>query len=216
MWKLLSRLLARTPPRIGPARPESRAPAPNVPDDTDFITVDDGGTFTYYYSAGALCQDFEYAGQAEAVLDRDANQYPLILDENRRIILGHSIEKADLSWLRRAWHEIQETSPRLYPLRRGMPDTDQALMASLFEILELTAGYGPAGRLWTVVLDGRVTHLESLPDLTTWLSGLTDLSGAVVKDPYGHLYRPTRADRRGPAISDRHRIAYIETSARKP
>ncbi len=217
MWKLLSPLVARRTPWIDtPTSTESHVPAQNVTDDTDFITVDDGGTFTYYPSAGALCQDFEYAGQTEAIIDRDANHYPLILDENRRITLGRSIEKADLSWLRRAWNEIQETTPHLYPLLRELPDPDPAFMASLFEILELTAGYGPAGQLWTVTLHGRDTRLELLSELTALLLGPIDLAGAAVEDPYGHVYRPTRLDRRGLAFIGRHHIVYTEIPVMKP
>ncbi|MCY0904628.1 hypothetical protein [Arthrobacter sp. H14-L1] len=137
MWKLQRVLPARSTRRttslVTPGSPVQGGPGQEaaVTNDTDFITVDDGGTFTYYPSSAALCGDFEYAGQTESIIDRGANHYPLILDKSRHVALGRSLGKADMLWLRTAWREVQEAAPQLYPLNRELAVADPAFLSGL-------------------------------------------------------------------------------------
>jgi hypothetical protein len=80
----------------------------------------------------------------------------------------------------------------------------------LFEVLELTAGYEPTGRDWAVTLGARESRVGSLAGLTALLLAATDLPGALVEDPYGHHYRPARAERHGLALGRRRYVAYTE------
>ncbi|MFI5085830.1 MAG: hypothetical protein ACHP7K_07855 [Actinomycetales bacterium] len=211
MWNVMNPPRARTAPSaLMPAGPATA----RIPGDTaDYVAVDDGGTFAYYRTAAALCTDFEYVGQTESIIDRNANQYPLMLDAGRRITLGRSIEKADLPWLRAAWARAQDASPRLYPLHRLLPWGAEIFVQGLFEVLELSAGYEPAGGDWTVTLGARDSRVGSLAGLTALLLAATDLSGALVEDPYGHHYRPARGGRHGLALTGRRYVAYTEVPA---
>ena len=58
--------------------------------------------------------------------------------------LGPSLEKADLAWMRRAWHAAQSREPRRYPLIRREPDSDLDFLGSLFEVLTLLQAASPA------------------------------------------------------------------------
>ncbi|XAS67041.1 hypothetical protein V3C33_16505 [Micrococcaceae bacterium Sec5.7] len=175
--------------------------------DLDFVTVD-GGTFEYAPSATSAARSFEYSGQAECIVDRRGNNYPLLADERGRIMLGPTLGAADLVWLRRAWNDAQREQPRNYPLVRAMPATDAGFLDSLFEVLAATAG-GPG--TWVLHLGRRDYHVESLLEVSALLLKEKDLSDAVVDDPFGHSYRPARLSRGRLALTERHVVVYRET-----
>ncbi|MDJ0356795.1 hypothetical protein [Paenarthrobacter sp. PH39-S1] len=175
----------------------------------DFITVD-GGTFEYAPSATAVARSFEYSGQAQCIVDRAGNNYPLFADERGGVILGASMGKADLVWLRHAWAEAQQDQPRKYPLIRNAPPSDAGFLAALFEVL--TAAAAGDGN-WSVQLHRRKFHVETLREAGAQLLKEGDLSNAVVRDPYGHFYRPIRQHRSPLALTDRHFLVYRETCA---
>ena len=178
-------------------------------DDMDFISVDDGGSFAYEPSPQAAAGDFEYAGEAACIVDRQGNNYPLRVHGPGGKALGPSLEKADLAWMRRAWHAAQSREPRRYPLIRGEPDSDLDFLGSLFEVLTLLQAAPSAVGSWAVDMDGRDYKVESIQDLNVLLER-EGLTVAAVEDPYGHLYRPERRSEHALLPGERHFVLYRE------
>jgi hypothetical protein len=177
--------------------------------DIDFVSVDDGGSFAYEPSPQAAARDFEYAGEAACIVDRQGNNYPLHADGLGGITLGPSLEKADLAWMRQAWHAAQAGDLRRYPLIRREPDSDREFLGSLFEVLALLQEVPPAGGSWAVYMDGRNYQVGSIRDLNALLAR-EGLTVAAVEDPYGHRYRTERRTHHALMPGDRNFVLYRE------
>lgn len=177
--------------------------------DTDFITVG-GSLFGYAASAEAAVRNFESTGNADSIIDRAGNGYPLLAGAGGHLTLGHPTGKADIDRLRAAWEAAQQENPRRYPLERLTPDSEAGFLASLFEVLEETAAGTEEGRAWIVRQPGRTHHLGSLEDVNALLLTAKDLQETILQDPYGHLYRPHRMVRGTLALTDRHYLVYRE------
>ncbi|MGO4383631.1 hypothetical protein [Specibacter sp. RAF43] len=169
--------------RADPASPEEAF-------QTGFVSVDDGGDFTFHASAAALLGDFEYPDEAACIVDRRGAGFRLTLDAERRIGLAASPGEVDLAWLGRAWAAAQRRNPLRYPVRRFYPAGPDALLSTLFECLYMDRGPQP--------------HLLPAPE-----------GGEVVVDPFGHLYRPARMPGHRAGRPSRAMI-FIEIAAGKP
>lgn len=177
----------------------------------DFVSVDDGGDFTYHPSAAALLRDYEYIGEAICIVDRAGNAYRLRLDENHQLYLGSSLGVVDFSWLRQAALRAEHRNLREHPLRRYYPASKEALLNGLFETLYLE--HSPDPMPWSLTVDGTELHPATLRDIDRRLAGRDHLEGAMVRDPFGHVYRAVRVPthrRLVPAGS----ICYVEVQPR--
>ena len=174
-----------TPTHAAPAGPEERAGHP-----ADYVTVDDGGSFSYHPSRTALLAGFEYIDEAACIIDRTGTTFDLAMDADRHLRLGPSFGPVELHWLRKAWLDEQRRHPRDHPLHRFYPSAKDAVLAEVFEILELERG--PVSAPWTLIIDGKVSHPATLPDVGRQLAGNKHLAHIFVEDPFGHTYRPIR------------------------
>lgn len=145
-----------------------RRPSPSPAN--GFVSVDDGGDFTFHESAAAVVAEFEYPFEAACILDRNGAGFRLALDAGRRLALVRDAGEPDFAWLRQAWAAAERRNPRRYPLRRFYPQDSPALLEAVFECLYLRHG----------------------PDPWPGLSAPAVAEGGVVVDPFGHTYRRAR------------------------
>lgn len=205
MWKLqtFGARMAALMSQVGGAVSEPRE---TDGADRDFVTVEDG-EFEYASSASGAVSRFEYAGQAECIIDRSGRNYPLLADGYGGLVLGRSQGNADLTWLRNTWRHAQREQPRIYPLIRRMPESDAGFLGALFEMLQATAGATGAAS-WTVQSGVAKTFLPTLADVSALLLKQEDLSDVVVEDPFGQRYRPARTGHGKSALSGRRYLLY--------
>lgn len=177
---------------------------------SDYVVVDDVGDFAYYPSEGAMLRDLEYVQEASCILDRMANGYRLLLDDDRVLRKGPSLGPVDFHWLSRAWAECQRRHQRAHRLHRFYFGSLESLLAGLFEILYLEGAAHGASSAWTLEVGGETTHPVSLREVDGILSGVDHLERATVHDPFGHGYRPIRQASRWSLTPAGKPIHYVE------
>lgn len=165
-----------------------------MPDKPDFVAVDDSGAFSYHRSEAELITAFEYVNEATCIVDRSGTQYRLALDSQRRPILGPAMHKVDIEWLGKAWAADHKSGAGEHKLRRFHPATPERLLRDLFETLELESGTSKTGP-WILECGGHREHLPSLSEVDRRLSSQPDPGSCLVRDPYGHVYRPHKQRR---------------------
>ncbi|NVM94985.1 hypothetical protein [Arthrobacter wenxiniae] len=136
-----------------------------APGDGGFVSVDDGGEFSFHESAADVVAAFEYANEAACILDRHGAPFRLVAAPGARLALAPGLGAPDFSWLRQAWIDAQHRAPHRYPLQRFYPGTMPALLETLFECLWLRHGPDP------------------------WPPPSAVSQGAILADPFGHVYR---------------------------
>ncbi|WP_155848589.1 hypothetical protein [Arthrobacter sp. 35W] len=166
------------------------------------VAVDDAGGFSLHPSAQVLLVEFEYPAEAACILDRAGRTFALRLDADRRLVLGPAVAPLDGQWLRRAWSAAQHRSVRVHPLKRLLPSTSGALLEAIFETLWLEDATKPLPAPWTVEADGRTEQPATINDVGALLAARRLRGGTLVRDPFGHLYRPVAAG----GIHWRHRL----------
>ncbi|MFE4543486.1 hypothetical protein [Arthrobacter sp. NPDC056727] len=166
------------------------APAPGAV--RDFVAVDESGEFSYHRSEQDLVAAFEYTAEAACIMDRSGAGYRLELGPNRHLVLGPARGPVEFHWLRQAWLDAQSTHPEMYRLRRFFPPTREAVVQDVFETLSLEHGPEPAEGSWSLGLNGAASYPANLPDIDSWLARQDRLEHVLVKDPFGHCYRPSR------------------------
>lgn len=176
------------------AAPPQGAPgaAPDPGAAGDFVAVDESGEFSYYRSEQDLTAAFEYVAEAAAVIDRGGTGYRLALDANRQLILGPPHGPVEFHWLRQAWLDAQNEHPQRHRLRRFFPLTKDEVLLDVFQTLALEQGPEPAEGSWSLGLNGTASYPANLPDIDSWLAQQDRLEHVLVKDPFGHFYRPSR------------------------
>ncbi len=179
----------------------------------DFVAVDDSGDFSYHRSVQDLLAAFEYVGEAVCIIDRSGRAYRLVLDANRRMVLGPVLGPVEFHWLRHAWLDAQRTHPEGHRLRRFYPVTMDEVVTALFEILALERGREPAAGAWSLDIDGVASLPPSLEEIDRRLAHEKPLEHVHVKDPFGHIYRPARHHRRWYLPAAAGSILYIEIPA---
>lgn len=158
----------------------------------DFIAVDDGGDFSYHRSERDLVAAFEYAAEASCILDRKGTAYRLMLDRDRRLVLGHSIGPVEYHWLKHAWLSAQTVHSEEHRMRRFPAESVEELIADLFEVVALDQGIAPAQRQWSLLIGGSPSHPSDLKEINRQLSHQKVLDRVRVQDPFGHVYRAAR------------------------
>jgi hypothetical protein len=182
----------------------------------DFVAVDDSGEFSYHRSEQDLVTAFEYVAEAACIIDRSGCGFRLALAPKRRLVLGPSLGSVDFHWLRQAWLDAQNEHPGRHRLRRFFPLTQEEVVKDVFETLSLEHGPEPAEGSWSLGINGAASYPANLADIDSWLARQERLEHVLVRDPFGHFYRPSR--HRGhwylPAQEGLH--LYIEIPAPAP
>ncbi|NUU31360.1 hypothetical protein [Arthrobacter sp. C9C5] len=202
-----------TPPRQQPDTPGRLASAGDA---RDFIAVDDGGDFSYYRSEHDLLAAFEYAAEAACILDREGTAYRLMVDPDRRLVLGRSLGPVEYHWLKNAWWNAQTAHSEEHRLRRFPAESAAELIADLFEVLALDEGIAPAQRQWSLLIGSATSHPRDLKEINRRLSHQRALDHVRIQDPFGHVYRAARhrTHRLLPAVAAA--ILYLEIHAFPP
>jgi hypothetical protein len=178
-----------TSPRQHPATP---GPTARARDPRDFIAVDDSGDFSYHRSERDLLTTFEYVAEAACIFDRSGCTYRLALDPNHRLILAPPLGPVEFHWLRQAWLDAQNAHPEAHRLRRFFPLNREEVLAALFETLTLEHGQEPIEGAWSLEINGIASHPTTLEDVDRQLAHQNLSKHVLVKDPFGHTYRPLR------------------------
>lgn len=158
----------------------------------DFIVVDDSGDFSYHPSEGDLLAAFEYAAEASCILDRRGTAYRLMLDPDRRLVLGRALGPVEYHWLKQAWLTAQSVHSHEHRIRRFPAESMDELIADLFEVVALDQGFAPAHQGWALLVDGSASHPSDLKEINRQLSHRRALDQTRVQDPFGHIYRAAR------------------------
>ncbi|MFQ4150558.1 hypothetical protein AAGW05_18050 [Arthrobacter sp. LAPM80] len=148
----------------------------------DYVSIDDGGAFSYHPSVAALTSGFEYPEEVVCIVDRSGNYYRLVLDPARALALSGVHGQVDFAWLRDQWAESQRLFPGQYRIRRHYPNALAVLLADLFETLELEL---------------RIQDLGGSVD-------------DHVQDPYGHTYRVVAHGQHGHRPVKAEALWYVE------
>jgi hypothetical protein len=192
--------------RLRPHPPDGPPPAGG-----DYVTVDETGDFGYHRSKQELLAAFEYVGEARSIIDRRGNDYLLVMDPDRRLVLGPALGPVEFHWLGQAWQAAQNLHVERHRLRRFHPGTRDQLLRDLFEILLLEQGADPAAGQWTLEFGGVTTRLHDLREVDRRLSRQIRLEQARVRDPYGRAYRPVLHRRHWYLPAAATLIVYVET-----
>lgn len=158
----------------------------------DFIAVDDSGDFSYHPSERDLLAGFEYATEASCILDRRGTAYRLMLDPDRRLVLGRALGPVEYHWLKQAWLIAQTVHAHEHQIRRFPAESMEELIADLFEVLALDQGIAPAHQRWALLVHGSASHPSDLKEINRRLSHQRALDRTLVQDPFGHVYRAAR------------------------
>jgi hypothetical protein len=177
----------------------------------DYVTVDDTGDFGHHWSERELLAAFEYAGEARSIIDRKGNDYGLVMDPDRRLILGPALGPVEFHWLSQAWQAAQNVHVERHRLRRFHPGTRDQLLQDLFEVLVLEHAADTGPRSWSLDVGGVTTRLRSLQEVDCRLSGQIRLERARVRDPFGRTYRPVLHRRHWYMPASAGLIVYVET-----
>ena len=193
------------------SRPRPQPPDGPPPAGGDYITVDDTGDFGYHRSEQELLAAFEYVGEARSIIDRRGNDYLLVMDPNRHLVLGPALGPVEFHWLGQAWQAAQNVHAERHRIRRFHPGSLDQLLRDLFEILVLEHAADPAAGSWTLEVGGATTHLRSLQEVDRRLSRQGRLEKARVRDPFGRSYRPVLHRRHVPVPAAAGLMVYVET-----
>ncbi|MBT2553514.1 hypothetical protein [Arthrobacter sp. ISL-5] len=131
----------------------------------DYVTVDDTGDFGHRWSERELLAAFEYAGEARSIIDRKGNDYGLVMDPDRRLILGPALGPVEFHWLSQAWQAAQNVHVERHRLRRFHPGTRDQLLQDLFEVLVLEHAADTGPRSWSLDVGGVTTRLRNLQEI---------------------------------------------------
>ncbi|MEW1822929.1 hypothetical protein AB0323_19370 [Arthrobacter sp. NPDC080031] len=178
----------RTPLNQGTA--DDSEPSGTTP--IDYVVVDELGDFTYYPSKTAMLEDLEYVDEAASILDRAGNNFHLTLEADRKLTLGSSFGRVEFTWLRQTWINNRRREPQAHRLLRLYPATLDALLTGIFETLSLELASSATSSPWILDVAGEETHPATLRDVDGLLARLDHLERVTVRDPFGHVYRPTR------------------------
>lgn len=158
----------------------------------DFVAVDDSGEFSYYPCEQDLTAAFEYVAEAACIMDRRGCGYRLAQDPKGHLVLGPPLGPVEFHWLRQAWLDAQNEHPGQHRVRRFFPLTQEEVVLDLFETLALEHGPEPADGSWSLGINGAASYPANLADIDSWLAHQEHLEHVLVKDPFGHFYRPLR------------------------
>ncbi|MDP9907742.1 hypothetical protein [Arthrobacter bambusae] len=192
------------------------APDTTVPGSSpiDYVVVDDVGDFSYYPSEAAMLDNLEYVDEAACILDRAGNDYRLTMDKDRHLRLGPSLGTVEFNWLRQAWTTNQRRNMQTHPLQRFSPETLEALLAGLFEMLYLEQSGRTTDTPWVLEVDGEVTHPATLQEVNGLLTREDHLERVTVHDPFGHDYQPIRHAGHRFSFPTGRSIYYVEVPGR--
>ncbi|MFE4834920.1 hypothetical protein ACFRAU_09565 [Arthrobacter sp. NPDC056691] len=179
----------------------------------DFVAVDESGEFSYHRSEQDLVAAFEYPAEAACIIDRSGGGYRLALDPDRHLVLGPARGPVEFHWLRQAWLDAQNDHPERHRLRRFFPPTQEEVIQDVFETLALEHGPEPAEGSWSLGVNGTAFYPANLADLDSWLARQDRMEHILVKDPFGHLYRPSRHRGYWYLPADAGFILYVEVPA---
>ncbi|MEV8149434.1 hypothetical protein AB0O52_15000 [Arthrobacter sp. NPDC080073] len=180
--------MKRTPLNQGTA--DDSEPSRAAPE--DYVVVDELGDFTYYPSKTAMLEDLEYVDEAASILDRAGNNFHLSLEADRKLTLGSSFGRVEFTWLRQTWINNRRREPQAHRLLRLYPATLDALLTGIFETLSLELASSATSSPWILDVAGEENHPATLRDVDGLLARLDHLERVTVRDPFGHVYRPTR------------------------
>lgn len=158
----------------------------------DFIAVDDSGDFSYHPTESDLLNAFEYTAEAACILDREGTAYRLMLNPDRRLVLGHALGPVEYHWLKKAWLSAQTVHSDEHRMRRFPAASVDELIADLFEVVALDQGIAPAHQRWSLLVEGSASHPSDLEEINRRLSHHRALDQVRVQDPFGHVYRAAR------------------------
>jgi hypothetical protein len=196
------------------SRPRPQPPDGPPPAGGDYITVDDTGDFGYHRSEQDLLAAFEYVGEARSIIDRRGNDYLLVMDPNRRLVLGPALGPVEFHWLGQAWRAAQNMHAERHRIRRFYAGSRDQLLRDLFETLVLEHAADPAAGSWTLEAGGVTTRLRNLQEVDRRLSRQDRLETARVSDPFGRTYRPVLHRRHWYMPTAAGLIVYVETPRR--
>ncbi|MDQ0029902.1 hypothetical protein [Arthrobacter bambusae] len=176
----------------------------------DYVVVDELGHFAYYPSANAMLEDLEYVEEAASILDRGGNNFHLTMEAGRKLRLGSSFGRVEFTWLRQTWITDRRREPQAHRLLRLYPTTLEALLAGIFETLTLELPSITSSTPWIVNIGGKEVRPATLVDVDSLLAQLDHLERVVVRDPFGHDYRPIRHARHRLHAPGAGAIYYVE------
>lgn len=196
------------------SRPRPQPPDGPPPAGGDYVTVDDTGDFGYHRSEQELLAAFEYVGEARSIIDRRGDDHLLVMDPNRRLVLGPALGPVEFHWLGEAWQAAQNMHAERHRIRRFHPGSPDHLLRDLFEILALEHAADPAAGSWILEVGGVTTPLRNLQEVDRRLSRQDRLEKARVRDPFGCSYRPVLRRRHWYMPATAGFIVYVETPHR--
>ncbi|WP_125616493.1 hypothetical protein [Specibacter cremeus] len=181
---------------------------------TSYVALDGFGNFSYYSSEESLIKNFEIRDDFACILDRKGGNHRIFLDESGLPRLCPYAARVEFHWLRQEWRNAQLRNIRQHPLRRFLPTTQEALLVDMFEVLELEQSANTPGRSWTTITERGVSHQATLNEVYHELGHRRLWDEAVVRDPFGHSYRPHRRRLLPPLATTTGTIYLIEIPPR--
>ncbi|MBP2414712.1 hypothetical protein JOF48_003511 [Arthrobacter stackebrandtii] len=129
-----------------------------------YVAIDDGGHFSRHSDSAAVVAAFEYLDEAVCVLDRGGSSHRLVAGAGG-MVLSRAHGTVEFAWLQQEWLRAMRRFPEEHRIRRFHAGTSAALLADIFETLQLQP-------------------------LATGL-----VEGEHVTDDFGHRYRVVRHGR---------------------